>query len=117
MALPFTDEQRLLIRGRLLESAQRHALLEGVAKTSLDTLTSDAGISKSSFTSSTQARNLSFWRSPAAGKNRFSPAGKRRFLPAKSCPIKNALPGSYTPSLKQFITWASFASCGRICNI
>ena len=49
MALPFTDEQRLLIRGRLLESAQRHALLEGVAKTSLDTLTSDAGISKSSF--------------------------------------------------------------------
>ena len=49
MALPFTDEQRQYIRARLLESAQRHALLEGVAKTSLDTLTSDAGISKSSF--------------------------------------------------------------------
>ena len=49
MALPFTDEQRLLIRERLLESAQRHALLDGVAKTSLDALTSDAGISKSSF--------------------------------------------------------------------
>jgi len=49
MALPFTDEQRLLIRARLLESAQRHALLDGVAKTSLDALTSDAGISKSSF--------------------------------------------------------------------
>ena len=49
MALPFTDEQRLLIRARLLESAQQHALQEGVMKTSLDMLTSDAGISKSSF--------------------------------------------------------------------
>ncbi len=49
MALPFSDEQRKLIRARLIESAQHHALSEGVAKTSLDTLTSDAGISKSSF--------------------------------------------------------------------
>lgn len=49
MALPFTDQQRLEIRQKLLESAQRHALHEGVQKTSLDTLTSDAGISKSSF--------------------------------------------------------------------
>lgn len=49
MALPFTDEQRLLIRKRLLESAQRHAVSDGVQKTSLDTLTSEAGISKSSF--------------------------------------------------------------------
>ena len=49
MALPFTDEQRLLIKKRLLESAQRHAIQSGVQKTSLDTLTSEAGISKSSF--------------------------------------------------------------------
>ena len=49
MALPFTDEQRLIIRERLLKSAQRHAMHDGVARTSLDTLTSDAGISKSSF--------------------------------------------------------------------
>ena len=49
MALPFTDEQRLLIKKRLLESAQRHAIHTGVQKTSLDMLTSDAGISKSSF--------------------------------------------------------------------
>ena len=49
MALPFTDEQRRQIRARLLESAQRHAISDGVIKTSLDTLTSDAGISKSSF--------------------------------------------------------------------
>lgn len=49
MALPFTDEQRLQIRARLLESAQRHALSGGMMKISLDTLTSDAGISKSSF--------------------------------------------------------------------
>ena len=49
MALPFTDEQRRQIRARLLESAQRHAIHDGVIKTSLDTLTSEAGISKSSF--------------------------------------------------------------------
>lgn len=49
MALPFTDEQRISIRKRLIESAQRHAILSGVTKTSLDMLTSDAGISKSSF--------------------------------------------------------------------
>lgn len=49
MALPFTEEQREEIRARLLASAQRHALKTGVKKTSLDMLTSDAGISKSSF--------------------------------------------------------------------
>lgn len=49
MALPFTDQQRRQIRERLLESARRHALHEGIAKISLDTLTSEAGISKSSF--------------------------------------------------------------------
>lgn len=49
MALPFTDTQRDDIRARLIESAQRHALSPGVHKTSLDALTADAGISKSSF--------------------------------------------------------------------
>lgn len=49
MALPFTDDQRRQIRARLQESAQRHAICDGVIKTSLDTLTSEAGISKSSF--------------------------------------------------------------------
>lgn len=49
MALPFTEQQRCAIRQRLIESAQRHAIRDGVQKTSLDTLTSEAGISKSSF--------------------------------------------------------------------
>lgn len=49
MALPFTDEQRAQIRARLFESAQRRILQDGIQKTSLDALTSDAGISKSSF--------------------------------------------------------------------
>ena len=49
MALPFTDEQRETIRARLFESACRHALDTGFKKTSLDMLTADAGISKSSF--------------------------------------------------------------------
>lgn len=60
MALPFTDEQRLQIRKRLLESAQRHAMLEGVMKTSLDTLTSEAGISKSSFYKFFQSKEALF---------------------------------------------------------
>ena len=49
MALPFTDEQRESIRARLFESARRHALDTGVKKTSLEALTADAGLSKSSF--------------------------------------------------------------------
>lgn len=49
MAQPFTDEQMDAIRQRLFDSACRHALHTGVKKTSLDALTADAGISKSSF--------------------------------------------------------------------
>lgn len=49
MAQAFTREQMSAIRVRLFESAQRHALSTGVKKTSLDALTADAGISKSSF--------------------------------------------------------------------
>ncbi len=49
MAQPFTPEQCNEIRARLLESAQRHALSTGVKKTSLDALTADAGIAKSTF--------------------------------------------------------------------
>ncbi|MBQ2991459.1 MAG: TetR/AcrR family transcriptional regulator [Clostridia bacterium] len=49
MAQPFSPEQLCAIRSRLLESAQRHALSTGLRKTSLDALTADAGIAKSSF--------------------------------------------------------------------
>ena len=49
MALPFTQAQREDIRARLLASARRHALSVGLRKTSLEALTADAGISKSSF--------------------------------------------------------------------
>lgn len=49
MAQPFTDAQRDAIRQRLFDSACRHARETGVKKTSLDALTADAGISKSSF--------------------------------------------------------------------
>lgn len=49
MAQAFTPEQLSDIRARLFASAQRHALKTGVKKTSLDVLTADAGISKSSF--------------------------------------------------------------------
>lgn len=49
MAQPFTAQQCDEIRRRLLESAQRHARAAGLKKTSLDMLTADAGIAKSTF--------------------------------------------------------------------
>lgn len=60
MALPFTDEQRDAIRMRLFESASRHALNPGVKKTSLDMLTADAGISKSSFYKFYESKEMLF---------------------------------------------------------
>lgn len=62
MAQPFTDEQRSAIRARLFESACRHALTPGVRKTSLDALTADAGISKSSFYKFYESKEALFLR-------------------------------------------------------
>ena len=62
MALPFTEEQRSAIRQKLFESAQRHALSDGVQRTSLDTLTSEAGISKSSFYKFYESKEALFLR-------------------------------------------------------
>lgn len=60
MALPFTPEQREAIRGRLFESACRHAREDGLKKTSLETLTADAGIAKSSFYRFYESKELLF---------------------------------------------------------
>ena len=49
MAQPFSSEQLGEIKRRLIESAKRHALSTGMKKTSLDALTADAGIAKSTF--------------------------------------------------------------------
>lgn len=60
MALPFTDEQRSSIRARLIKSARRYAIAPGVRKTSLEMLTADAGISKSSFYKFYESKELLF---------------------------------------------------------
>lgn len=60
MAQPFTAQQREAIRARLLESARRHAIDDGPERTSLDTLTSEAGISKSSFYKFYDSKELLF---------------------------------------------------------
>ena len=49
MAQPFSPQQRDAIREKLTESARKYAVSIGFKKTSLDMLTADAGISKSSF--------------------------------------------------------------------
>lgn len=49
MPQAFTTEQMDRIRARLFESACRHAVAPGMKKTSLEALTADAGISKSTF--------------------------------------------------------------------
>ena len=71
MAQPFTPEQRDAIRARLMESARRHAISDGVKKTSLDTLTSDAGISKSSFYKFFDSKELLFLEIAAGWENQI----------------------------------------------
>lgn len=74
MAQPFTPEQRSDIRARLFDSARRYALETGIKKTSLDMLTADAGISKSSFYKFYDSKELLFlevagyWESQVLGK-------------------------------------------------
>ena len=60
MAQPFTPQQLCEIRERLIDSARRHALTTGAKKTSLDALTADAGISKSSFYRFFESKELLF---------------------------------------------------------
>lgn len=60
MALAFTPEQMTDIRRRLYDSAKRHAISVGLKKTSLDMLTADAGISKSSFYKFYESKELLF---------------------------------------------------------
>lgn len=84
MALPFTEEQRSAIRQKLFESAQRHALSDGVQRTSLDTLTSEAGISKSSFYKFYESKELLFlevashWEAELLGEGMLALSADRR---------------------------------------
>lgn len=71
MALPFTPEQREAIRARLFDSACRHAREEGLKKTSLDMLTADAGISKSSFYRFYESKELLFLEVAARWEERL----------------------------------------------
>ncbi|MBQ7885890.1 MAG: TetR/AcrR family transcriptional regulator [Clostridia bacterium] len=77
MALPFTGEQRLQIRERLLSSAQRHAIGDGIMKTSLDTLTSEAGISKSSFYKFFESKEALFWEVAARWEDQILSSAHR----------------------------------------
>lgn len=60
MAQPFSLQQRDAIREKLKESARKYAVSTGVKKTSLDMLTADAGISKSSFYKFYDSKELLF---------------------------------------------------------
>ena len=62
MAQPFTEEQRSAISRRLFDSACRFALTPGVRKTSLEMLTAEAGISKSSFYKFYESKEALFLR-------------------------------------------------------
>ena len=62
MAQPFTEEQRSIISQRLFSSACRFALTPGVRKTSLEMLTAEAGISKSSFYKFYESKEALFLR-------------------------------------------------------
>lgn len=60
MAQPFTPDQLSEIRAALLESARHHALHTGIKKTSLDMLTADAGIAKSTFYKFYESKEILF---------------------------------------------------------
>ena len=107
MAQPFSPEQRDAIRARLLESARQHIVSDGVKKTSLDMLTSDAGISKSSFYKFYDSKEQLFLTIAAEWSHRSSPAYRRHWkaLPGKATKIGQ--PPWSAPPLKPFISWAS----------
>lgn len=71
MALPFTPEQREEIRARLFDSACRHAREDGLKKTSLEMLTADAGIAKSSFYRFYESKEMLFLEVAARWEERL----------------------------------------------
>ena len=73
MAQPFSPQQRAAIREKLKESARKYAVSTGVKKTSLDMLTADAGISKSSFYKFYDSKRFCSSKSPPIGNRRSSP--------------------------------------------
>lgn len=62
MPQAFTDQQMEEIREKLFHSACRHAVETGVRKTSLESLTQDAGISKSTFYKFFESKEILFLR-------------------------------------------------------
>lgn len=77
MALPFTEARRDEIRMRLYESACRYALSTGVKKTSLDMLTADAGIAKSSFYKFFESKEQLFLMVAAGWEEKILACGTR----------------------------------------
>ena len=88
MAQPFTSEQRDAIRQRLFESATRHALDTGVRKTSLDALTADAGISKSSFYKFFESKEALFLAVAAEWEGQILAHGMRTLEESAGTPNK-----------------------------
>lgn len=62
MPQAFTDQQMEQIRVRLFQSACRYAVETGVKKTSMEMLTQDAGISKSTFYKFFASKELLFFK-------------------------------------------------------
>jgi len=62
MPQAFTDQQMEQIRERLFQSACRYAVETGVKKTSMEMLTQDAGISKSTFYKFFASKELLFFK-------------------------------------------------------
>ena len=78
MAQPFSPQQRDAIREKLKESARKYAVSTGVKKTSLDMLTADAGISKSSFYRFYDSKELLFLEIAAERKARATRRAPRK---------------------------------------
>ena len=91
MAQPFSPQQRDAIREKLKESARKYAVSTGVKKTSLDMLTADAGISKSSFYKFYDSKELLFLEIAADWESQIIAAVNESLT-------KDAARGSWTTS-------------------
>lgn len=115
MAQPFTPEQREAIRARLVASARRHALDTGFKKTSLDMLTAEAGISKSSFYKFFDSKEMLFLEIAGQWESQVISAAMASLAAAQGRSDKERAAAMVLTAFETIHKLASSAFCARIC--
>ena len=116
MAQPFSPKQRDAIRERLKESARKYAVSTGVKKTSLDMLTADAGISKSSFYKFFSSKELLFLEIANDWEMQVIAAVNESLKTSVGTDDKRRAANRSTPRSRRFTPSASATFCAMICR-